>query len=157
VALVGDRSHRRGLAIWQRAGREPTWRRIYSLVVPVYGVNRFALQKGDVTGDRHADLLLFEDTDGSAGCGVFRLLATVRGQITQLLVRRACMDSAAVALQGGALVMYDGLVRDPRTLDQIHCCWSVWLRTVQRWRGRKLVSIERTRGGPPPLWMRRLN
>lgn len=156
VALVGDRSHRRGLAIWQRAGRHPRWRRVYSLVVPVYGVNRFALQKGDATGDGHPDLLLFEDMDGSAGCGVFRLLATIGGQITQVVVRRACMDNAAIALQGGALVMYDGIVRDPRTLDQIHCCWSVWLRTAQRWRGRKLVTVERARGGPPPLWMRRL-
>jgi hypothetical protein len=155
IALVGSRPLRRGLVIWQRLGRRPTWRRVYSRVVPVYGVNRLTVQKGDVTGDRHQDLLLFEDTDGSAGCGVYRLLATVRGRITQLFFRQACLDDAAVVLHGRALVMYDGIVRDPKTLNQIHCCWTVWQRTVQRWRGRKLVSVERTRGGPPPLWVRR--
>jgi hypothetical protein len=152
IALVGSSSLRRGLVIWQRVGRRPTWRRVYSRVVPVYGVNRLAVQKGDVTGDRHPDLLLFEDTGGSAGCGVYRLLATVRGRITQLFVRRACLDNAAVALHDDALVLYDGIVRDPKTLWQIHCCWTVWQRTVQRWRGGTLVSVERTRGGPPPLW-----
>ena len=157
VALVGSSSLRRGLAIWQRLGRRPTWRRVYSRVVPVYGVNRMTVQKGDVTGDRHPDLLLFEDTGGSAGCGVYRLLATVRGRITQLLVRRACVDDAAVVLHGGALVMYDGIVRDPKTLWQIHCCWKVWQRTVQRWHGPKLSSVERTRGGSPPLWVRRID
>jgi hypothetical protein len=157
IALVGSRSLRRGLLIWQRLGRGPSWRRVYSRIVPVYGVNRLTVQRGDVTGDRHPDLLLFEDTDGSAGCGVYRLLATVRGRITQLFLRRACLDGAAVVLHGGALVMYDGIVRDPKTLNQIHCCWTVWQRTVQRWRGRKLVSLERTRGGPPPLWVRRRN
>jgi len=157
VAVVGSRSLRRGLVIWQRLGRRPTWRRVYSRVVPVYGVDRLTVQRDDVTGDRHPDLLLFEDTDGSAGCGVYRLLATVRGRITQLLVRRACLDDAALVLHGGALVMYDGIVRDPKTVYQVHCCWTVWLRTVQRWHGRKLVSVERTRGGPPPLWVRRLN
>jgi hypothetical protein len=121
----------------------------------VYGVNRLTVQKGDVTGDRHLDLLVFEDTGGSAGCGVYRLLATVRGRIAQLFIRRACLDDAAVVLHDDALVMYDGIVRDPKTLWQIHCCWTVWLRTVQRWRGRKIVSVERTRGGPPPLWVRR--
>jgi hypothetical protein len=155
IALVGSSSLRRGLVIWQRLGRRPTWRRVYSRVVPVYGVNRLTVQKGDVTGDRHLDLLVFEDTGGSAGCGVYRLLATVRGRIAQLFIRRACLDDAAVVLHDDALVMYDGIVRDPETLWQIHCCWTVWLRTVQRWRGRKLVSVERTRGGPPPLWVRR--
>jgi hypothetical protein len=155
IALVSSRSLRRGLVIWQRLGRRPTWRRVYARVVPVYGVNRLTVQRGDVTGDRHPDLLLFEDTDGSAGCGVYRLLATVGGRITQLLVRRACLDDAAVVLHGGALVVYDGILRDPKTLDQIHCCWTLWRRTEQRWRGRRLVSVQRTRGGPPPLWVRR--
>jgi hypothetical protein len=82
---------------------------------------------------------------GSAGCGLYRLVASVRGRMKQLYVRRGCFDNARVLPRGGALVMYDGLVRNPRTLEQIHCCWSVWLQTTMRWHEVKHVSFSRRR------------
>lgn len=138
-----------GLAIWQRLPQAASWRRVYSLPLPLQRVDGVNVLTGDVNGDRHPDVLLFEDMGGSAGCGLYRLFATVRGQITQLFVRRACYDNAILALRGGALVMYDGIVKDAHTLGYIHCCWSVWLRTVMRWRGSKPVSVERSRTGSP--------
>lgn len=151
TSLLGSSLDTSGLAIWQRLPREARWRRVYSLLFPVNRVEGVHIRAGNVNGDGHPDLLLFEDMGGSAGCGLYRLLASVHGHITQLSVRPGCYDNARLRLRGGALVMYDGIVKDPHTLDQIHCCWSVWLRTVMRWRGPTLVSVERRRIGPLPL------
>jgi hypothetical protein len=76
----------------------------------------------------------------TAGCGVYRLLASVRGRF----------DNTRIRIRRGSLVMYDGLIRDPRTLNQIHCCWTTWLRATTRWRGTELVSTVRKRVRPLP-------
>ena len=151
TSLAGSSLDTSGLAIWQRLPRAASWRLVSSLRFPVYRVEGVHIRAGDVSGDGHPDLLLFEDMGGSAGCGLYRLLASVQGQMTQLSVRRGCFDNARLRLHGGALVMYDGIAKDPRTLEQIHCCWRVWLRTVMRWRGRKLVGVERRQISPLPL------
>ena len=150
TSVVGSDFDTGGVVIWQRIGQTARWRRVYSLIFPANRVLGVGLHTGDVNGDQRADLLLFEDTDGSAGCGIYRLLANLPGRIKQLAVRQACEDNAAVSLQRGALVMYDGIVKDRRTLEDIHCCWSVWLRTEMRWRGGRLVRVRTSRTGPPP-------
>jgi hypothetical protein len=139
-----------GIVIWERVRRTDSWRLIHSSRFPSYRVGFVYARAGDVNGDRHPDLLLFEDMGGSAGCGVYRLLASVHGRVKHLLVRRGCFDDTRIKIRRGALVMYDGLVRDPRTLDQIHCCWTTWLRTTMRWRGRQLVSTTTKRIRPLP-------
>lgn len=154
TSVLGSDLDTSGLAIWQRLPRAATWRRVYSLRFPLYRVDGVSIHTGDVNGDHHSDLLLFEDMGGSAGCGLYRLLATVDGRMRQLSVRRACYDNAVLTLGRGALVMYDGIVKDPRPFG-IHCCWTVWLRTVMRWRGSKLAAVETRRTGPPPLSLRR--
>jgi hypothetical protein len=150
TGLVSSSMSTSGLVIWQRVRQTRDWRLAYSLGFPVNRVSGVYARAGDVNGDRHADLLLFEDMGGSAGCGVYRLLASVRGRFEQLLVRRGCLDNTLIRIRGGSLVMYDGLVRDPRTLNQIHCCWTTWLRTTLRWRGPKLVNRAKTRIRPLP-------
>lgn len=150
TALVSSSLSTSGLVIWQRVRRTRDWRLVYSLGFPVNRVSGVYARAGDVNGDRHADLLLFEDMGGSAGCGVYRLLASARDRFEQLLVRRGCFDNTRIRIRGGSLVMYDGVVRDPRTLNQIHCCWTTWLRTTMRWRGRKLVSVAKGRLRPLP-------
>ena len=139
-----------GLVIWRRVGRTDSWRLVYSLRFPSYRVSFVYARAGDVNGDRHPDLVLFEDMGGSAGCGVYRLLATTHGGPRQLLARRGCAGNTRVRISKGSLVMYDGLVRDPRTLNQIHCCWTTWLRTTMRWQGSTLVSTSRDRLRPLP-------
>ena len=150
ISLAGSGLDTGGLVVWQQAKRVRSWRLAYSLPFPAHRVSFLYARAGDVNGDHHADLLLFEDMGGSAGCGVYRLLAVVRGRLEQLLARRGCFDNTRVRIGSGALVMYDGLVRDPRTLDQIHCCWTTWLETTLRWRGPKLVSTTTKRVRPLP-------
>jgi hypothetical protein len=150
TGLVSSSLSTSGLVIWQRVRETRDWRLVYSLGFPVNRVTGVYARAGDVNGDRHADLLLFEDMGGSAGCGVYRLLASVRGRFEQLLVRRGCFDDTRIRIRRGSLVMYDGLVRDPHTFNQIHCCWTTWLRTTLRWRGPKLVSTAKARIRPLP-------
>ncbi len=150
TALVSSSLSTSGLVIWQRVRQTRDWRVVYSLGFPVNRVSGVYARAGDVNGDRHADLLLFEDMGGSAGCGVYRLLSSVRSRFEQLLVRRGCFDNTRIRIRRGSLVMYDGLIRDPRTLNQIHCCWTTWLRTTMRWRGTQLVSTVRKRIRPLP-------
>jgi hypothetical protein len=148
VSLLYSPLNTSGLVIWQQAER--SWRLAYSLRFPTGRVSSLYARAGDVNGDLHADLLLFEDMGGSAGCGVYRLLATTHGRVRQLLVRRGCTDDTRVGIARGSLVMYDGLVKDRRTLNQIHCCWTTWLRTTLRWRGPTLVSTATERLRPLP-------
>jgi hypothetical protein len=150
VSLAGSPLDTSGLVLWERARSSSGWRLIHSLRFPAHLVGLLNLRVGDVNGDGHADVVLFEDMGGSACCGVYRVLAEVRRHITQLLVRRGCFDNTRVRLMHGALVMYDGVERDPRTANQIHCCWKTWLRTDLRWRGRTLVSTNTRRINPLP-------
>jgi hypothetical protein len=150
VSLARSSRDTSGFVIWQQARRGWSWRLVYSLSFPAHRVSFLYARAGDVNGDRHADLLLFEDMGGSAGCGVYRLLATTHGRVRQLLARRGCTDGTRVRISRGSLVMYDGLVKDPSTLNQIHCCWTTWLQTTLRWRGAKLVSTGTKRIRPLP-------
>ena len=129
--------------LWQRSGRA-AWTLGYSLHLP-QRVAFLHARTGDVNGDGHADLLLFEDMGGSAGCGVYRLLANVGGRIDQLLVRRGCYDDTRIWARRGVLQAFDGVLKDPSTKNQIHCCWTAWRETTMRWRGSRLVSVARRR------------
>ena len=40
-----------------------------------------SFEAGDFTGDGHDDLLVFDNTDGSGGCGVYRALANTGASI----------------------------------------------------------------------------
>lgn len=150
VSLAGSSLDTSGFVIWQQATRARSWRLVHSLSFPAHRVRVLYARAGDVNGDRHADLLLFEDMGGSAGCGVYRLLATTRGRVRQLLARRGCTDDTRVRISRGSIVMYDGVVKDPSTLTQIHCCWTTWLQTTLRWHGSTLVSTARERLRPLP-------
>ena len=129
-----------GIVIWQ-----PDWRLVYSLPLAADEVFRVQAQRGDVNGDGEPDLLLFEDMGGSAGCGIHRLLASVGGGVRRLYATSDCEDNARLTIAHGALVVYTGLVRDPRSGSQIHCCWKTWLRTTIRWHCARRTSVERAR------------
>jgi outer membrane murein-binding lipoprotein Lpp len=147
IAMVDSALETQGLVVWERSGR--LWRVVYSSRLPreLEGLNA---RQGDVNGDGHDDLLLFEDMGGSAGCGLYRVLAPTRNGVEQLFVRKGCGDYTRAWVRRSALVMYQGIVKDPRTANQIHCCWRVWQRTTIRWRGSTVASIGRADVARPP-------
>jgi hypothetical protein len=136
----------RGLAVWQRhRGFVGQWRRIY---LRRRGDNspfqKFKTTIGDVTGDRHQDVLVFEDEDGSGGWGTYRLLAVVSGTMRQLYVRRASSDWTTIRLGRRGLVVSDGIGKDPRSAGSIHCCPRFIRTRVKRWNGHALVDVSVT-------------
>jgi len=144
TSLVSSPLDASGLLLWQGKSLARVWHLAYSLRFPDT-VSRAHVRMGDVNGDGHDDLLLFEDMDGSAGCGLYRLLASVRGRFVQLLARHGCGDNTRIRIHAGALESFDGIRKDPRTANQIHCCWTTWLRTTMRWRGAALAHVSRRR------------
>jgi hypothetical protein len=142
-----------GLVLWRLSGRA-AWTLARSVALAHDSDSVFA-RTGDANGDGRPDLLIFEDMGGSAGCGVYRLLATVRGRVQELLARPGCYDNTRIWARGGALHAYDGVVRDPRSGNQIHCCWKVWLETTMRWRGARLVAVAKRRVRVLPRALRR--
>jgi hypothetical protein len=149
TSLVSSPLDASGLLLWQGKRRSRVWHLAYSLRFPDT-VSGAYVRTGDVNGDGHEDLLLFEDMDGSAGCGVYRLLASVRGRIEQLVDRHGCSDNFHVRIHAGTLETYLGIVKDPRTRNQIHCCWTTWLRTTMRWQGSHLTSVVKRRARQLP-------
>jgi outer membrane murein-binding lipoprotein Lpp len=141
VSLMDGPFNSSGLAVWQRSGQS-AWTLAYPLRLP-QPVAFLHARTGDANGDGHADLLLFEDLGGSAGCGVYRLLASVQGQVEQLLARPGCYDNTRIWARHGVLQAFDGVVKDPRTKNQIHCCWTAWRETTMQWRGSQLVRTTR--------------
>jgi hypothetical protein len=157
IVITFDRSygerrpyHESAVAVWRRAARGSDWRRIFLL--RAFGEdNDLRLDDtGDVTGDGRHDVLLFQDQDGSGGCGVWRLLADARGRVRQLWARRGCADDAAVTIENGRLLSYQGVVKDPKSGTYVHCCWSVWRRTARRWAGTVPLPSEARLVPPPP-------
>jgi hypothetical protein len=137
--VPGSSEALRGLVVWhhgRRWTRALRFRRV---------ADDFLIQVQDVTRDGRPDVLLFEDRDGSGGCGIWRVFVGGREQF----VRAGCRDNATVRFEGHRVVAYRGVVRDPRSGTYIHCCWSRWRRTAFRWDGDRF-QVEARRIGPPP-------
>ena len=142
----------RGLSVWQRdRGFVADWHRIYVLRRDGPLLEGLTATVGDATADGHDDVLVFQDLDGSGGWGVYRLLAVVAGKMRQLYVRYASSDWTTIRLERRALVVRDGLGKDPRSAGDIHCCPRFIRTRIKRWNGRALVDVKvTTRPAPPP-------
>ena len=142
--------HESAVEFWRRDARGSTWRRIFLL--RAFGEdNRLRLDDtGDVTGDGRRDVLVFQDRDGSGGCGVWRLFADAGGRVRELWAHSGCADTFAATIAGGRLLAYQGIVKDPKSGTYIHCCWSVWRRTARQWLGVEPLPAASTRVQPPP-------
>jgi hypothetical protein len=127
-----------GVEMWQQEGMA-RWRRVYLLVTNEgnggdgFGVENVRLATGDATADGHPDVLIFEDQDGSAGCGIYRLLGTSHKRVRTLFARTQCLDQGTITLAHATLVVTEGFKKDPGTADQIHCCYLFVRRSVIRW------------------------
>jgi hypothetical protein len=95
----------------------------------------------DITGDGVRDVLAWNYTGGSGGCGSYRLYAGPR--LREEYLRRDCLDTFAARLTPHGLITWRaiGSSRDPRSGLSIHCCWLRWLRTTRSWvHGRLRVA-----------------
>ena len=146
---------RRGVAIWQLdRGNAATWHRVYTyetLVNNVVGVEGFRVSLGDISGDGRLEVLVFFDTDGSAGSGTYHLFANAGYRIRQTLVKDLSTDEGTISFAHRALVVLQGVdYRGPG----VHCCYRKVRETWLRWDGRGLITVRRTvrknrRGWPP--------
>jgi hypothetical protein len=142
--LPGSSLARRTLALWRRGVRE--WRLVGRFARSAYA---FELETADLTGDGAAEVLVHQDEDGSGVCGFWRVFQA-EPRFHEVFVRAGCLDNREVHLVRGRVVVWDGIVKDPRSGSYIHCCWSRWRRTELAWNGRGLVVVSRRLVGPPP-------
>lgn len=166
VALVWSRELRRpageqqlGLAVWEHRLRRglSVWSRVFRLRASnaskssaVEGLQVFA---GDVTRDSRDDLLVFEDTGGSAGCGTYVVFRLGSAGGSALYRRGLCLDQGTIRLAHGDVVVVEGVgFAGPGT----HCCYRRTRVTTLSWNGRALVRSgtrvrpNRTPGRWPP-------
>jgi hypothetical protein len=146
---------RRGLAIWQLdRGNAAAWHRVYTyetLLNKVVGVEGFRVSLGDVSGDGRPEVLVFFDTDGSAGGGTYHLFANAGYRLRQALVKELSSDQGTISFAPNALLIREGVdYRGPG----IHCCYRRVRVTWLRWNGRSLIRMRQTvrknrRGWPP--------
>jgi len=115
------------------------------------GADRISVETGDFSGDGRADVLVFDDLDGSGACGVYRALLTRPGSVRQVRVRALCEDQGSIHVRPGGLLQSIGLKKDPKTRDQIHCCYLFVRRTLMRWNGRRWLRIESDISRLPPM------
>ncbi len=126
-----------GFAIWRTAGVFRPWLRVY--VLRDAWLNSLDVRSADVTGDGQADLLVFEDKDGSRSCGRWRLLSLTGRRVRTLWLESGCCDNMGATLRSGSLVVFRGVVKDPQE-DHIHCCWIRWRRVATHWRGGHAIQ-----------------
>lgn len=147
---------RRGIAIWElaRPNDAGSWNRVYtheSLVSNQVGLEGFDVSLGDMSGDGRPEIVVFFDTDGSAGGGTYHLFANSGYRVRQPLVENLAQDQGTLAFAHKALVVLEGVdFRGPG----IHCCYRKVRETWLRWNGRRLVTVRRIarknrRGWPP--------
>ena len=146
---------RRGIAIWQLdRGGAASWHRVYTyetLVNNQVGVEGFAVSLGDISGDGRPEVLVFFDTDGSAGGGTYHLFANTGYRLREPLVKDLALDQGTISFAPNALVVRKGLdYRGPG----IHCCYRKVRITWLRWNGSRLTTVRRKvlknrRGWPP--------
>ena len=145
---------RRGIAIWQLdRGNTATWHRVYTYETPVSNevrVEGFNVQLGDISGDGRPEVLVFFDTDGSAGGGIYHLFVDSAARLRQPLVRSLSSDDGTMSFGHHALVIQEGVDFH----GSIHCCFRKVRVTWLRWQGNRLVKVRKVlvknrRGWPP--------
>jgi hypothetical protein len=114
-------------------------------------VEGFGVKLGDISGDGRPEVLVFFDTDGSAGGGTYHLFANSGYRVREALVKNLALDQGTISFAHGNLVVLEGLdYHGPG----IHCCYRKVRETWLRWNGRRLVTVrsivrKNRRGWPP--------
>ena len=89
----------------------------------------------DFTGHGVKEVLVLDYTDGSGGCGTWRLYGGRR--LRELWVQWGCADWKRVRLEADGLHAWDaiGTSKTKASGTYIHCCWSRWRETRWGWSG----------------------
>jgi hypothetical protein len=122
-----------GVLVWER--QRAAWHLVYRYRTR----NEFAaFTIADVNGDGHPDILIADETGGSGPCADWHLLATLRGEVRELLHVFPC--------EGGARLIRGGLEVDreigpcPHGDGGTAHCYGGVRSTFRRWRGTQLVE-----------------
>jgi hypothetical protein len=114
--------------------------RLYSHRAP-RGSLRISIETGDFNVDGRQDVLVFDDTDGSGACGDYRAVVTGSGTARPALTLPLCEDLGTIHSRPRGLLFSIGKRKDPRTRDQIHCCYLAVRRALWRWNGSRWVTV----------------
>ncbi len=114
------------------------------------GAERVSVETGDFSGDGRPDVLVFDDLDGSGACGVYRALVMASGSVRPVQTRPLCEDQGSIHVRGGGLQVSLGVKKDPKTRDQIHCCYLFVRKTLVRWNGTGWMRIRSRLSRLPP-------
>jgi hypothetical protein len=88
------------------------------------------LTLADITRDGVRDVLAWNYTDGSGCCGSFRFYAGPL--LRDDYVRRDCLDTFTARLTPDGLLTWRA-IGSSKSGENIHCCYSRWLKTTRRW------------------------
>ena len=130
-------SRTRGIIVWHR--RRERWELVYARRHPWWV--HLSVDRGDVTRDGRADVLLGEETGGSGGCGVRRVLAPAPEQAREIFRRHLC--EAYVAIQDGAVVVNEAIGPCPYPEARAHC-YGGRKTSELRWDGVALRPVRVT-------------
>jgi hypothetical protein len=117
----------RGVAVWRRfADGSAPWRPVFGAgfaadATPVLGL---AATIQDVTGDGSDDALLFAETGGSGGCGIYAVLDLAAG--TQIYRRSVCDTQVVASSQPVGLTITQAVY----AVGDAHCCPSAFEETA---------------------------
>jgi hypothetical protein len=123
--------------------------RLYSHRAP-RGALRMSIETGDFSGDGRQDALVFDDTGGSGACGDYRAVVMGPGTARARLARPLCEDQGSIHLARRGLLFSLGERKDPKTRDEIHCCYLFVRRTLKRWSGGRWRDVSSTLARRPP-------
>ena len=126
-----------GVTIWQ-AGRALYSHRARRGAVGLH------VETGHLANDTRADILVFDDLDGSGGCGIYRVLKTRRNSVRQVHARQLCEDQGSIHLGSDGLHVALGVQRDEKYALQAHCCYRFVRRSLKQWIGGRLVTTSST-------------
>lgn len=126
-----------GFAVWQRFPQPPAWSVVFAFVdAPEEGVLGISLEGGDLTGDGHDEVLVFESTGGTGACGRWTVVSGTAEESARIFRRRTC--DAELAIRDGSLDLREA-VYGP---DDPHCCPSAFHTVTLEWNGERFVETD---------------
>ena len=129
----------RGIAVWRHAAADPHWRVAWMQERRASaGVSEIVVTAADVTADGSDDVVIFEGTSGSGGCGWWIVLDLL--DVERIFARHLC-DARIEAGPAGA----PGLIVTESVFEpgDSHCCPSAIRRTTLAWTGSRWRVTDR--------------